>query len=56
MITKKRLTLRRIVYNLVSWSGLVLIGIVAVPAALLVVLIFTIQETMDAILRKIDLK
>ena len=51
---RKRSLLRRAAYNIVSWSGLLLIGVIAVPAAVLVVGIFTIQEAMDVILKKIN--
>ena len=46
--------LRRAAYKIVSWGGLALMAVIAVPAAVLVVIIFTVQEVMDAVLKKIN--
>lgn len=55
MTDKKRKTrLRRFAYSFVSWSGLIVLGVIAVPAAILVVIIFTVQEVLDRILKKIN--
>ena len=46
--------LRRMAYKTVSWGGLALMIVAAIPAAVLVVIIFTIQEAMDSVLQKIN--
>ena len=50
----KKPRLRKIASGLVFWTGLVLIGILAVPAWILCGVMFFIWEALSFLLRKID--
>ena len=54
MPSGKKARLRKIASGLVFWTGLVLIGILAVPTGVLGCMIFFIWEALSFLLRKID--
>ena len=54
MTRDKKLRLRKIVSGLVFWSGLLVIGVLAVPAGILFGMIVLIWKAIDFILKKIN--
>ena len=54
MPSGKKARLRKIASGLVFWTGLVLIGVLAIPTGILGGMIFFIWEALSFLLRKID--
>ena len=54
MPSGKKSRARKIVSGLVFWSGLVLIGVIAIPAGILCGMILLIWEALSFILKEID--
>ena len=54
MWSGKKSRLRKLASTLVLWTGLALIGMIAIPAGLLFGMIILIWEALNFILRKID--
>ena len=54
MSSAKKPCLRKLVSGFVFWSGLALIGVLAIPAGILFGMIFLIWETLNFLLKKID--
>lgn len=56
MESKMKAFLRKIACGITFWSGLAVIGVIAVPAAILVGLIILIWRGTDILVKKIDNK
>lgn len=54
MLSGKEARLRKIVSGFVFWTGLALIGVLAIPAGILFGMIFLVWETLNFLLKKID--
>lgn len=54
MPSGKKARLRKIASGLVFWTGLALIGLIAIPAGILFAMIVLIWEALSFILKKID--
>ena len=54
MPSGKKPRLRKIASSAVFWTGLVLIGVLAVPAGILCGMMFLIWEALSFLLRKIE--
>ena len=54
MAPNKKLQLRKVVSGIVFWSGLIIIGIIAIPTGILFAIIFIVWRAIDFVIKKIE--